>query len=82
MNKKRNAYIYHLVGVISKSFKYQISEGKYQGNDGWKLLVTIETEPTIKVIKVYSNSLENKAIYQTLQTNEYLGKRYIFHCRN
>ena len=61
MNKKRNAYIYHLVGVISKRTKCEI-QGDKEKKFYWRLETIIENKPEIKSIKVFTNSLENKAI--------------------
>ena len=82
MNKKRNQYVYHLVGVITKKTKQLPKTGQYLGTYYYNLAVKIENKPTIQSIKVFPNSLENKSLWKALATNKYLGKRYILHCRN
>lgn len=68
--------------MITKKTKSEIKLGNLQGSAYWRLTVTIENKPTIQAIKVYTNSLENKAIWEAIEANEYLGKRYDLQCRN
>lgn len=83
MTKQRSNYLYELVGVINKKTKTEPKEGsKYQGSYYWRLKATIENQPEIKSLKVFQNSLENSQIWTTIESNNYLGKRYRFTCKN
>lgn len=82
MNKLRANYIYHLVGVINKRTKYEIRKGEQKGQFYWRLDSIIENKPEIKSVKIYANSLENKAIWDAVENKEWFGKRYDLQCRN
>lgn len=80
MNKKRNAYLYHLVGIITK--KTKVKHKSQPDTYYWKLSVEIQFRPDIRNIQIYPNSLENQAVWEAIESNQYLGKRYDLQCRN
>lgn len=82
MTKQRSEYIYRLIGVITKKKKFLPKEGKYLGTYYYGLAVEIEHKPEIISINVFPDRLENKTILESIENEQYLGKRYLLRCKN
>jgi hypothetical protein len=78
-NLKRNLYTYKLLGKIQS--KTQRQNPKYD-QPFYQLNINCLNEPLIKKLFVFQSKLTNSLIWNTLATNNYLGKKYLFHCRN
>jgi hypothetical protein len=76
---KRNLYTYKFVGLIqSKSQRTNPKHPQYF----YQLNVLCRNAPTLQKIFVFQPKLKNETIWNTLETNAYLGQKYLFHCRN
>ena len=76
---KRNLYIYQLFGTIqSKTKRQNPKHSQYF----YQLNITCLNNPTVKKIFAFQPKLTNPVIWNTLATNTYLGKKYLFSCRN
>jgi len=76
---KRNQFIYKLIGQI-QSKKSRINP-KYTQHF-YQLNVNCQNFPTVKKIFAFQPKLNNPLIWNALETNAYLGKKYLFACRN
>ena len=81
MNKKRSNYVYKLVGQVEKKEKISGKE-QYEGTYFFRLLVDIENKPEIKVIRTFQKNLQNKLVWKEVQGDKFIGKKYLFFCKN
>ncbi len=79
MTKQRSNYVYKLVGGIKKKDK-RTSE-KYPDSYYYQLKTEIENKVEVKKMFAFSNRLEKK-IWQEIEQDNYLGKKYVFSCKN
>ncbi|RHZ37364.1 hypothetical protein GvMRE_I1g617 [endosymbiont GvMRE of Glomus versiforme] len=74
---KRQQYIYQLIGKITdKKAKKKQDKTIY-----YSLAVIISDQEKIQKINAFSDSC-NSAVWKALQANQFLGKEYLFHCKN
>ena len=71
----RNDYLYQLVGRITD----KRVKKKQDGNNFIQLAVIIR-DKEIDKINVFADSCPQK-IWQTIETNEYINKEYLFRCK-
>ena len=76
MNKKRSDYLYELGGIIKQKKKI------YQQRKGFKIIVNLPNQPEIKWIFAYQDKLTNQQIWQDIESQNFIGKRYSFFCQN
>jgi hypothetical protein len=82
MTKKplpRNLYTYQLIGQIQNLQKR--TNPKYQQHF-YQLNLNCLNNPAVKKIFAFQSKLKNETIWNALATNAYLGKKYLFSCRN
>lgn len=72
----RQDYIYQLAGRITEKRQKK----KKNGQPFWQLAVVIEDKETDR-INIFQDSCK-KEIRQAIEENKYLGKEYIFFCKN
>ncbi|CAH1762103.1 3383_t:CDS:2, partial [Entrophospora sp. SA101] len=77
MTKARSEYIYQLIGTIQgKKQKDTKSRARYE------LEVTIKGKPHLNKIWVYQDKLESSQLWQEIEKNAYVDKKYLFYCQN
>ena len=81
MNKSRGSYIYQLIGQINSKGQRTAKHEKYHGTYYYQLNVSIENKE-VKKIFVFPTGLEKATIWKELENNDYLGKKYVFFCKN
>ena len=81
MNKARSNYIYRLIGKIQNKVKRKSTDEKYQGTYFYQLNVSIENKE-VKKIFAFPYALENKTVWEKVEKDDYLDKRYTFFCKN
>ena len=79
MTNPRQDYIYHLHGKITNK---KLKKKKKDGKNFYQLGVIIKDKEQVKKINVFQESLEKEGILQEIEKNKYLGKEYLFHCKN
>ena len=77
--KKRNLYTYQLIGQIQSLQKR--TNPKYQQHF-YQLNLNCLNNSVVKKLFVFAPKLKNETIWNALATNAYLGKKYLFSCRN
>jgi hypothetical protein len=77
--KKRNLYIYQLLGTIQSKTKRQNPKHTQYF---YQLNLNCLNNSVVKKLFVFPAKLKNEAIWNALATNAYLGKKYLFSCRN
>ena len=77
--KKRNLYTYQLIGQIQN---LQKRTNPKHTQYFYQLNLNCLNNPTIKKLFVFPSKLKNETIWNALATNAYLGKKYLFSCRN
>lgn len=74
----RHDYIYQLVGrIVNKQLKK-----KKDGNTFAQLAVIIPDQERVKKINVFRDSCNKEEVWETIEGNQYLGKEYLFSCKN
>jgi hypothetical protein len=76
---KRNLYTYQLLGTIHTLQKR--TNPKYTQHF-YQLNLNCLNNTSVNKIFAFASKLKNEAIWNVLQTNTYLGKKYLFSCRN
>lgn len=76
---KRNQFIYEFLGQIQN---LQKRTNPKHSTPFYQLNITCSNNPTIKKLFAFQPKLTNLQIWNSLQTNAYLGKKYLFSCRN
>jgi hypothetical protein len=76
---KRNLYTYQLIGQIQS---LQKRTNPKHTQHFYQLNLNCLNNPTVKKLFVFHSKLKNEAIWNALTTNTYLGKKYLFSCRN
>ena len=76
---KRNLFTYQFLATIQS--KVQRKNAKYE-KPFYQLNLICHNEPTINKIFVIYSKLTNLLIWNDLESNAYLGKTYLLHCRN
>ena len=84
--KKRQQYIYELIGRITEKRQKKPSpsnqvEGKKYDDYFYQLKVSIENKEVNKLF-VFKNSLATEKVWQDIEASEYIDKRYLFYCHN
>ena len=82
MTKKplpRNLYTYQLIGQIQS---LQKRTNPKHTQYFYQLNITCLNNPAVKKLFAFQSKLKNETIWNALQTNAYLGKKYLFSCRN
>lgn len=74
----RADYIYQLTGRITE----KKAKKKKDGSTFYQLAVIIEDKEQIKKINVFADSCKKEAIWQVIEENKYIGKEYLFYCKN
>ena len=77
MTKKRANYLYKFTGIIQK--KYRRVNPEYTQHF-YRLKVKLESQPFNKIF-----AFKNKTkpfIWNALEADSYVGKKYLFSCRN
>ena len=73
----RQDYVYQLAGRITDKKTKKKKDGKLF----WQLAVIIQDKPVNK-INVFDNGLAKKTIWQEIEESKYIGKEYLFYCKN
>ena len=77
MTKKRASFLYKFKGIIQKKYQRKSPEHKHYF---YQLKVELETS---KLTKIFAFQNKTKpAIWNALETDTYIGKKYLFSCRN
>lgn len=76
---KRNLYTYELLGTIQN--KNQRANSKHS-TPFYQLNIICQNNPNLKKIFAFQPKLTNPTLWNALETNAYLGKTYLFFCRN
>ena len=76
---KRNLYTYQLIGQIQS---LQKRTNPKHTQYFYQLNINCLNNPSVKKLFVFYSKLKNEAIWNALATNAYLGKKYLFSCRN
>ena len=76
MRTNRVDYIYQLTGKIIRAKK----KVKKNGKSYWQLAVIVR-EKEVQKINAFSDSCLKK-VWSEIEENKYLGKEYIFYCKN
>ena len=77
MTKKRAQYLYKFTGFISKKYRRQ---DKTHPQHFYQLKVELAGS---KVSKIFAFINKTKlAVWESLETDAYIGKKYLFSCRN
>ena len=76
---KRNQFIYELLGTIQT---LQKRTNPKHSTPFYQLNITCLNNPPIKKLFAFQPKLTNPVIWNALATNAYLGKKYLFSCRN
>ena len=76
---KRNLFIYQFLGTIQS--KVQRKNANYE-KPFYQLNLICQNDPTIDKIFAFKSKLTNLLIWNDLESNSYLGKTYLLHCRN
>jgi hypothetical protein len=79
MTKSRTNYIYKFQGTIQS--KNQRTNPKYS-QYFFQLNITCENFPQITKIFAFKSKLLNPLLWPLLESDQYLGKTYLFFCRN
>lgn len=77
MTKKRTNYLYKFTGTIQK--KSQRTNPKH-AQYFYHLNVKLENNPTSKIFAFKDKT--KPTIWTALETDTYVGKKYLFSCRN
>ncbi len=78
MNKLRNQYIYQLIGQIQSQ---QLKKVPANPQPFYQLNILCENNPSITKIYVFKPKTTPQ-IWQTIEKNSCLGKKYLFYCQN
>jgi hypothetical protein len=76
---KRNLYTYELLGSIQSLQKRTNSQ---HPTPFYQLNLNCLNNPQIKKLFVFQSKLKTPQIWNTLTSKAYLGKKYLFKCRN
>jgi len=77
MTKKRNQYLYKFTGIIHKKYRRQSPE--YEQHF-YQLKVELE-HASVKKFFAFQNKLKS-LLWNSLESDSYIGKKYLFSCRN
>lgn len=77
--KKRNLYTYRLIGAIQS---LQKRTNPKHSTPFYQLNLTCQNFPHIQKIFAFQSKLKNPTLWNSLTTSSYLGKTYLFSCRN
>jgi len=78
MTKKRANYLYKFTGTIQK--KYRRVNPEYTQHF-YQLKVKLEGQPYSQKIFAFKNKTKT-TIWKALEDDAYVGKKYLFSCRN
>ena len=78
MTKQRANYLYKFIGFIQKKYQRKSPEHTHYF---YQLKVKLENHNLTKIF-AFKNKLTNPSIWTTLEADTYLGKKYLFSCRN
>ena len=77
MTKKRASYLYKFTGIIHKKYRRQ---DKGHPQHFYQLKVELAGS---KLTKIFAFQNKTKlTIWKSLETDTYIGKKYLFSCRN
>ena len=79
MTKFRNQYLYKFQGTIQS--KNQRTNPKYS-QYFYQLNITCQNQPNLTKIFAFKDKLFNPQVWPVLESDQYLGKIYLFCCRN
>ena len=80
MTKKRSQYLYKFQGSIQNKLR-RINSKKYS-QYFYQLNVNCENQPYLVKIFAFKDKLIDPQIWPILESDQYLGKVYLFYCRN
>ena len=79
MTKERSLYVYKFQGTIQS--KKQRTNPKYS-QYFYQLNLTCTNLPTLTKIFAFKDKIFNPQIWPILESDQYLGKTWLFFCRN
>lgn len=77
MTKKRANYLYKFTGTIQKKYR---RKNPQHAQHFWQLKVNLEKQPFNKIFAFKDKT--PSFIWNALETDTYVGKKYLFSCRN
>ena len=78
MTNQRAQYTYKFLGTIHK--KYRRKSPEYT-QYFYHLKVKLEGQPYWQKIFAFKNKIKTQ-VWKALEADSYVGKKYLFHCRN